>query len=134
VFSSALRIRVTATGLASYPDVSVVYGALNGDAESPDTVTNPAVLVEVLSDSTMEYDLSEKFEHYRRIESLKEVVYVWQNERRIEVRRRETAEKWGWVTARAGDTAWVASLGCELVVDEVYREAAPAAGKSSSGR
>src|SRR4051812_20568072 len=66
VFSSDLRIRVLATGLASYPDVTVVCGALRTDPESADTVTNPMVVVEVLRDSTMDYDLGEKLEHYRK--------------------------------------------------------------------
>src|SRR5579859_1220544 len=76
VFSSDLRIRVEATGLTTYPDVSVVCGPLEHDPASADTVVNPTILVEVLSGSTMEYDLGEKFEHYRQLLSLKAVVYV----------------------------------------------------------
>src|SRR5438128_1599651 len=49
LFSSDLRIRVAATGLATYPDASVVCGELETDPESTTTVTNPRVLVEVLS-------------------------------------------------------------------------------------
>ena len=70
VYSSDLRIRVRATGLASYPDVTVVCGAAETDPENAETVVNPTVVVEVLSPSTMDYDLGEKFEHYRQIPSL----------------------------------------------------------------
>jgi Uma2 family endonuclease len=125
VFSSDLRIRVLVTGLASYPDASVVCGLPTRDPESADTVTNPIVLVEVLSDSTLEYDLGEKFEHYKQIESLREVAYVWQSESRIEIRRREGPETWVSVTARSGEIARLESLGCEFAVDDLYREATP---------
>jgi Uma2 family endonuclease len=127
VFTPDLRIRVLATGLASYPDAAVVCGAPKGDPESPDTVTNPTVLVEVLSNSTMEYDLGEKFEHYKRIDSLRAVVYVWQSEPRIEIRRRELTD--AWVSSMAGphETAQLEALGCDLAVDDLYREATPPA-------
>jgi Uma2 family endonuclease len=114
---------VRATGLASYPDVSVVYGPPLPDPDSPESVTNPSVLVEVLSDSTLEYDLGEKFEHYRQIPQA--VVYLWQAERRIEVRRRQPGGVWASVDARSGDVARLEALGCDLVVDDLYRDATP---------
>jgi Uma2 family endonuclease len=125
VFSSDLRIRVLATGLATYPDVSVVCGPPRRDPDSPDTVTNPAVLVEVLGDSTLEYDLGEKFDHYRLIESLKEVVYVWQSERKIEIRRRQGAETWLPVAAGPGEVVRLEALGCDLAIDDLYDDATP---------
>ena len=60
VFSSDVRVRVLATGLATYPDVSVVCGRMEIDPENRNTITNPIVLVEVLSDSTESYDRSIK--------------------------------------------------------------------------
>src|SRR5438128_717933 len=57
VYSSDLRIRVRATGLATYPDVSVVCGPVKTDPESDDTVVNPTAVVEVLSPGTIDYDL-----------------------------------------------------------------------------
>src|SRR3989442_14646818 len=56
VHTSDVRVRVTATGLDTYPDVSVVCGKAELDTEDPNAITNPAVLVEVLSSSTAEYD------------------------------------------------------------------------------
>ena len=69
-YSSDLRIRVLATGLASYPDVTVVCGAPETDPETPTPSSTRRVLVEVLSPGTIDYDLGEKFEHYQRIPSL----------------------------------------------------------------
>jgi Uma2 family endonuclease len=123
VFSSDLRIRVLETGLASYPDVSVVCGPPAPDPESADTVTNPTVVVEVLSESTMDYDLGEKFEHYRRIPSLKAVVYLWQRERRIEVRQRSADDTWAVAGALAGDVARIDAIQCAVAVDDIYSAA-----------
>ena len=65
VFSSDVRVRVLAAGLATYLDVSVVRGRMEIDPENRSTSTNPIVLVEVLSDSTESYDRSIKLAHYR---------------------------------------------------------------------
>lgn len=120
VFSSDLRVRVLATGLATYPDVTVVCGELEIDPENRDTVTNPTVVVEVLSQSTEKYDRGLKLKHYRRIPALGAVVLVWQGEPRIEVWARQADDSW---TARAsgpGETAAIPCIGCALPVDEVY--------------
>ena len=125
VFTSDLRIRVRASGLATYPDLSVVCGPVIGDPEGPEAATNPTVIVEVLSDSTMEYDHGEKFEHYKQIGSLKGVVYVWQQEQRIEIRQRASEDTWTSVFAVSGESARIDTLGCTLVTDELYRDASP---------
>jgi Uma2 family endonuclease len=73
-YSSDLMIRVPATGLGTYPDVTVVCGPRETDPESKNAVTNPALLVEVTSKSTEEYDKGEKFDHYKQIASLREYI------------------------------------------------------------
>ncbi|WP_437335163.1 Uma2 family endonuclease [Sorangium sp. So ce394] len=123
VFSSDLRVRVLATGLATYPDVSVVCGKLAHDPEDEHAVVNPLVLVEVLSDSTEAYDRGEKFAHYRRIPSLKEYVLVSQAHPRIEVFRRNEDGSWTLYEAGPGERARLASIDGVLDVDEVYRGA-----------
>ncbi|XXT19861.1 Uma2 family endonuclease [Sorangium sp. So ce429] len=123
VFSSDLRVRVLETGLATYPDVSVVCGQLARDPEDKDAVVNPLVLVEVLSDSTEAYDRGEKFAHYRRIPSLKEYVLVSQAHRRIEVFRRNEDNTWTLYEAGPGERARLASIDGALAVDEIYRGA-----------
>ncbi len=124
-FSSDLRIRVRETGLATYPDVAVVCGPLEPDPDSEATVTNPKVIVEVLSPSTKDYDLGEKFEHYRKIPALEAVLYVWQTEARIESRTRAPDGTWAAREWSAGDTVAVNAIGCKLSVDDVYRDASP---------
>lgn len=121
VFSSDLRVRVLATGLATYPDVTVVCGPLETDPESDVTATNPVVLVEVTSPSTAAYDRSEKLAHYQRIPSLQEVVLVSHEAPAIDVFRR-VGERWTSARARTGQTAELESIEATLVVDEVYRD------------
>ncbi|WP_437972569.1 Uma2 family endonuclease [Sorangium sp. So ce260] len=120
VFSSDLRVRVLATGLATYPDVSVVCGQLARDPEDKDAVVNPLVLIEVLSDSSEAYDRGEKFAHYRRIPSLREYVLVSQAHRRIEVFRRNEDSSWTLHEAGPGERVRLASIDGALDVDEIY--------------
>lgn len=121
VFSSDLRVRVLATGLAAYPDVTVVCGLLERDPESRSTVVNPTLVAEVLSDGTEGYDRGEKLEHYKRIPSLRECVLVSHREPRVEVWRRGAARDWQRETAGAGGRLRLMSLDCEIAVDDVYR-------------
>ena len=120
VYSSDLMVRVPATGLATYPDVSVVCGPRELDPESKNAVTNPALLVEVTSKSTEEYDRGEKFEHYAQIPSLREYVLVSYREAAIEVRRRDPSGRWTVHVARAKERATLTSVPCVLDVGAIY--------------
>jgi Uma2 family endonuclease len=123
VFSSDLRLRVQSTGLATYPDLTILRGPAEhepADAKRT-TVVNPTLLVEVLSDSTEEYDRGVKFEHYQQIPTLIEYVLVSQRQVLIEVfRRRGPGEPWGRVEARAGGEVSLESIEARLLADEVY--------------
>lgn len=123
VYDSDLRVRVLATGLATYPDVTIVCGPRETDPEDANTIVNPTVLVEVLSARTQAYDRGEKFEHYRQITSLQEYVLVSQGEPCIEVLRRAPAGSWERVIARSGEAAVLEAIGGALDVDAVYRAA-----------
>jgi Uma2 family endonuclease len=72
VYNSDLRVRVPATGLLTYPDATVMWGPRQRDAEDEYAITNPTLIVEVLSRSTEEYDRGDKFEHCKRSSSLRE--------------------------------------------------------------
>ena len=114
---------MAATRMSTYPDVSVVCGRLERDPDSATAVTNPTVLVEVLSDSTEAYDRGEKFAHYRRIPSLREYVLVAQDPPLIEVFRKNEAGQWVLVAeAGPGQQAVLESIGCALGVDEAYAD------------
>jgi len=119
--SSDLRVRVLETGLATYPDVTVVCGRREIDPDDHNTVTNPTLVVEVLSPSSADYDRGEKLEHYKRIPSLREVVLVAHDERLIEVWRRGDGGAWSRREVRSGNLT-LTSVPCTLAVDEVYRD------------
>lgn len=88
IFSSELKVRVTATGLATYPDVTIVCGDAVRDMEDPNAIVNPKLVVEVLSAGTEAYDRGEKWAHYRRIETLEAYVLVSQLPERVELYER----------------------------------------------
>jgi Uma2 family endonuclease len=122
VFSSDLRVRVLATGLATYPDVTVVCGDLEHDPENPATITKPTLVVEILSPSTESYDRGEKLEHYRQIPALRECVLVAHDRRLIEVWRRKADNAWSHAVAETGALD-LASIGCRLEVEPLYDRA-----------
>ena len=103
VFQADMRVRVLATGRATYPDVSMVCGPIEHDPADPDrtTITNPILLVEVLSVSTERGDRGNKWEHYQRIPSLQEYVLVSQQPR-IEIYRRTSSGNWEYLVIREG--------------------------------
>ncbi|MDI1433162.1 Uma2 family endonuclease [Polyangium sorediatum] len=123
VYGPDVRIRVEATGASLYPDVTVVCGRLQLDAEDKDAIVNPVVLVEVLSQRTEGYDRGEKFAHYRRIPSLREYVLVSYKTRRVEVFRRHDLGGWALYEAQGSESIELASIGCMLALDEVYSKA-----------
>ncbi len=127
VLSSDLRVRVLATGLVTYPDVTLVCGPIETDPANQETITNPTVVVEVLSPSTIDYDLGDKFDHYKRIPALTSVGFIWQDRQQIEVRARQPHGTWTSTIAQTGQHARLPGLSATLDVDRIYRQAgAPA--------
>jgi Uma2 family endonuclease len=122
VFTSDVRIRVKATGLATYPDVSVVCGQQQADPDDArgNTIINPGVIVEVMSPSSEDYDRGEKLAHCKQIPSLQEIVLVAYEERRVELWRRQS-EHWVLDVTRGDGTASIEWIGCRLPLGDVYR-------------
>jgi Uma2 family endonuclease len=122
VFTSDLRVRVLATGLTTYPDVTVVCGEAERDPENASTVVNPKVLIEVLSDSTAAYDRGEKLEQYKRIESLEAVLLFSQTARRVELHER-TASGFRSDIITGDQSVKLASLAVEVSLAAIYADA-----------
>jgi Uma2 family endonuclease len=122
VFTSDLRVRIDATDLSTYPDVTVVCGDFQHSDIDRNAVINPILLVEVLSESTEAYDRGEKFAHYRRLPSLREYVLVSGTEPRLESYARNAAGEWVLHEAGPGESLLLRSLeGVRLATDVVYR-------------
>lgn len=120
VYSSDVRIRVPATGLAAYPDLSVVCGPTEIDPENRNTIVNPVVLVEVLSDSSRKYDLTIKQSHYLRLPSLKDYLVVEQQEHLIHHFARNEDGSWTVRLLSPPDVVRL-SIGVEFLVADVYK-------------
>jgi len=115
------RLRINPVGPLTYPDIMVVCGQSQFTDERPDIVTNPTVIIEVLSPSTEGDDRGRKFQHYRTIKSLKEYVLIAQDEYRIEHYVRAEHGWWHFTEATEFDAAIrLDSIECTLALAEVY--------------
>lgn len=121
VYSSDLRLGVATSGLYTYPDVTVVCGDLVFADDRKDTVTNPVLLAEVLSDSTKDYDRGEKFQHYRTLASLQEYLTVAQDTVHVEQYTRQPTGQWLLTECNDPSLALqLSSLGIEIKVADIY--------------
>ena len=121
VYSTGLRVRVSPAGLFAYPDVVVVCGDPQFSDSHRDTLTNPILIVEVLSKSTKDYDRGEKFEQYRTIESFVEYVLIGQDKCHVEHYCKQADKTWIFSeTNRVENFIELNSIGCKLAVSEIY--------------
>ncbi len=120
-YSNDMRVFVPKTGLYTYPDVVVVCGEPKFQDKVFDTLLNPTLLIEVLSESTESYDRGKKFQHYRSIESLQEYVLVSQDEARIE-KYVKSGDGFWMLSEAVGLDAGIefASIECRVALAEVY--------------
>jgi len=124
VYSSDTLLYIEQAQHSTYADASIVRGAIltrgakdkNGRSLG-EAITNPRVVVEVLSKSTEQRDRGERFALFQQVESLEEYVLVSQDERRIEVRRRAGR---GWTTETKSSGETILIHGLEIVVDAIY--------------
>jgi len=122
VYSPDMRVHIPKTGLYTYPDISIVCGKtqLLPDANL-DTLTNPILIVEVLSSSTEGYDKGAKFDNYRSLESLREYVLVSQDAKKVIRYTKQTDGSWILMDF-IGDKTEIElfSIECRLTMDDIY--------------
>ncbi|HEY6330244.1 MAG TPA: Uma2 family endonuclease [Blastocatellia bacterium] len=123
VYTSEMRVKVADTGLYTYPDIVVVCGEpIFIDAEV-DTLTNPTVIVEILSKSTEADDRRAKFELYRALGSLEQVLFIAQDKVHIESYIRQPDQTWLFSeTKDLGGSVALPSISCTVGVAGVYRK------------
>lgn len=121
VLASDMKVHIPLREAFVYPDLSVVCEApqLIGDHE---VITNPSLIVEVLSDSTERFDRGEKFAGYRSLPSLIDYLLVSQAQARIEHYERQAEDRWLLRELGPGASVSLRSIGAALAVDEVYRK------------
>lgn len=121
VYASDMRVKISATGLYTYPDVVVVCGTPIFEDKEIDTLINPTVIVEVLSKSTEGYDRGEKFGHYRKLDSLSEYLLISQDRFHIEHYARQPDNQ--WLLSETDDLAATINLpaiNCKLALADIY--------------
>lgn len=120
-FMADVRLLVKRQQLYTYPDIMVVCGKVDYLKGRSDTITNPVLIIEVLSPSTESYDRGKKFEFYRTIEGFQEYVLVDQQRRHVERFRPLGFGRWELTTFDATDQVIeLTSIGVELTLDSIY--------------
>jgi Uma2 family endonuclease len=121
-FQSDQRIRILATGKTTYPDASMVCGSIEGDPADPAgaTITNPMLIVEVLSPSTEQDDRGDKWQHYQLVPALQEYVLISQSHPRIESYRRLASGGWEYRDVTEGTVQLVS--GATLDMARLYTD------------
>jgi Uma2 family endonuclease len=123
VYDSNLRVKIPRTVLYTYPDATVICGprVFDPSDEENQTVTNPRVIIEVLSPTTEAYDRGEKFDRYRQIESFEQYVLVITTSPRIEVFLRQAEGLWLLAVYSGLDAiAKLNAIDIDLPLSEVY--------------
>jgi Uma2 family endonuclease len=120
-YPNDMRVFIPKTGLYTYPDLVVVCGDPQFLDAVPDTLLNPVLLIEVLSESTEGYDRGKKFQHYRSIDSLNEYILVSQNEARIEKYLKQGDGFWALSEAIGLESAiQIDSIDCEFTLGDIF--------------
>jgi len=123
VYSNDMRLRVAPKGLYTYPDVLVACGDPQFADDQSDTLLNPVLIVEVLSDSTEAYDRGKKFEQYRKLPSLLEYVLVSQDAPRIEQFTPQPDGLWLCAETSGMDASIrLVSIDCVLPLTKIYNK------------
>ncbi len=122
MFGSDMRLFIEAHTMYTYPDVMIVCGGLAYAPQRTDTLTNPTVIVEVLSPSTETYDRTTKFKRYQALASLQEYILVEQERPRIEQYRRAADGEWSLTVVEGLEsTLRLESVGIALPLTRIYR-------------
>jgi len=119
IASSDLKVRLEATDLSTFPDVTVICGERKLSTIDKNAITNPSVLVEVTSNSTEDYDRGEKLNHYKQCSSVSAVLFVSHRRPQVTAIVR-TPGGWEQREYRAGDRVELRSPELKFAVDELY--------------
>jgi Uma2 family endonuclease len=121
VYSNDMRVKVKETGMYTYPDIAVACGEPRFEDAQIDTLLDPVLIVEVLSESTEGYDRGAKFLHYRNLASLRDYLLVAQAEYRVEHYARQDGNRWLLTEFQAlDDSITLTSIDCILSLRDLY--------------
>ena len=122
VFAGDQRIKVEATTLQTYPDVFVACPPFSYDAGDKHTMTDCVVIIEVLSPSTANYDRNEKFDNYKRLDSLRHYLLIEQKQMKVTHHFLDDDKRWQSETfAAPADIVELRAIECQLVLRQIYK-------------
>lgn len=123
VTTNDTRIKIQIKESYRYPDIVVVCGKIEYLENRKDTLTNPIVLIEVLSPSTALIDYNQKLDEYTQIPPLQEYIIISQHDYKAERYLRQTGEDWLYSRAKGLDgLLHILSIDCQLALSEVYQK------------
>ncbi|SLM28818.1 conserved hypothetical protein [Desulfamplus magnetovallimortis] len=121
VFSNDMRVKVQENGKYTYPDIAVACNKIDFEDDKLDTLLNPVVIFEILSNSTEAYDRGIKFQHYQLIPSLQEYILVSQYNSIAEVYSRGKDGSWQYTAkTEMAQVIKIKSINCELSLSDIY--------------
>jgi Uma2 family endonuclease len=122
-FTSDMRLLVKPNGLYTYPDAMLVCGSVEFAPDRNDTLTNPLIIVEVLSPSTRDYGRGFKFELYRAIESLQEYLLIDQARIHVEYFHKLRHGQWVLIDYNLPETTLtLQSINLDLPISRIYQK------------
>ena len=118
---SDLRIHIPKNTLYTYPDISIICGEIETTDDKFDTVTNPSVIIEILSASTKNYDKGQKFDLYRDIQTLKEYILIDSEQVVVEKFYRNDDNSWLLTEYKTLESSFsINSVDLELKLSDIY--------------
>ncbi|MDE0087782.1 MAG: Uma2 family endonuclease [Candidatus Poribacteria bacterium] len=121
IFASAMRVGISAGDSYFYPDIAVVCDKPRFEDNEFDTLINPIVVIEVLSQSTEVYDKGEKFRRYQQLESLQEYILISQDQVQVERYHRQDKNRVSSEFTSLEDILGLISVEAELSLQQIYR-------------
>ncbi len=122
-FGSDLRIHVQKNTLYTYPDISIICGEIETLDDTFDTATNPAVIIEILSASTRDYDKGGKFTLYREIDSLQEYILIDSENVMVEKFIRNQDGSWQLTEYKSLDQKFaIETVAIEMNLSDIYND------------
>ena len=123
VYPSDMRVKVLRTGLNTYPDVVVICGQPQFTDAIRDTITNPTIIIEILSPSTERYDRGMKFQNYRTIGTLHDYILIAQDHHHIEHYIRQENDRWMLQeVTNLDEEIHIQSIECILRLEDIYEK------------
>nr|WP_315199468.1 Uma2 family endonuclease [uncultured Flavobacterium sp.] len=120
-FGSDLRIHIPKNTLFTYPDISIICGDIETTDDKFDTITNPSVIIEILSPSTRNYDKGEKFTLYREIDSLQEYILIDSERILVEKFIRNSDNSWQLTEYKSIEQSFsIATVAIEMQLLDIY--------------